>query len=188
MAVLHKAWPNTGIFRHFKAVGASAKINRRSTAVQEEGLMALKMITLVKRKPGLTYEQFRKAYEEGHSQLAQKMFGHLWTSYRRYYIKDAANFTAGSGIPGAGQGGECPIDAFSEVTFPDMEAVQENNRIASTPENRRLFAEDEAALFDRVHCWVGIAEEVVDDPQAKYKALNKPGVALPLSINALEKS
>jgi hypothetical protein len=136
--------------------------------------MPIKVIIMVKRKAGLTPEQFRHAYETGHSRLALKLFGHLWLEYRRHYLKGANSFVAAAGIPGYGAGqAECAFDAISETVFPDMDALQESNRIASLPENKRMLAEDEERLFDRHNCWVAVADMVSDDPRAVHAELNR---------------
>jgi hypothetical protein len=136
--------------------------------------MPIRVINIVKRKPGMTHEEFRRRYETGHSRLALKMFGHLWTGYRRYYIKNANSFLAASGIASYGKGqAECACDAISEVIFPDMRALEESNRIASISENKRILEEDEATLFDRPNCWVAVADTVEDDPPTVYAELNR---------------
>jgi hypothetical protein len=136
--------------------------------------MSIKVIVMVKRKPGMTHEEFRERYETGHSRLALKLFGHLWTEYRRHYIKNANSFAAASGIAGYGKGqAEPAYDAISETIFPDMAALQESNRIAAIPENKRVLEADEATLFDRPNCWVAVADMVEDDPHAVHAALNR---------------
>ena len=44
-----------------------------------------KVIWLLRRKPGITIEQFRAHYENSHARLAQKYFGDLLLSYKRNY-------------------------------------------------------------------------------------------------------
>jgi hypothetical protein len=136
--------------------------------------MPVKVMMMIKRKPGMTPEEFRHAYETGHSRLGLKLFGHLWLEYRRHYVNNANSFLSASGIPGYGKGqGECPCDAISEMVFPDMAAVLESNRIANIPENKRLLGEDEERMFDRANSWVTIAEMMTDDPRAAHAELNR---------------
>jgi hypothetical protein len=45
----------------------------------------VKLIFLLKRKPGITPEQFRAHYENSHSRHAQKYIGHLLIGYHRNY-------------------------------------------------------------------------------------------------------
>ncbi len=44
-----------------------------------------KIFWLLKRKPGISHEQFRHHYETSHAVLGQKYFGHLILSYKRNY-------------------------------------------------------------------------------------------------------
>jgi hypothetical protein len=136
--------------------------------------MPVKVVMMLKRKPGMTHEEFRHAYETGHSRLGLKLLGHLWLEYRRHYVNNANNFLGEAGIPNYGSGhGECPCDAISEMVFPDMAAVEESNRIASLPENKRMLAEDEERMFDRPNCWITIVEMMTDDPRAAHAELNR---------------
>ena len=64
--------------------------------------MSIKVIVMLKRKPGLSPEEFRHKYETGHAPLAVKLFGHLWTEYRRNYLGAANSFVDVKGAPVAG--------------------------------------------------------------------------------------
>jgi hypothetical protein len=136
--------------------------------------MPVKVMMMLKRKPGMTQKEFCHAYETGHSRLGLKLFGHLWLEYRRHYVNNANNFLGEGGIPDEGGGeGKHPCDAISEMVFPDMAAVEESNRIATLPENRRLLTEDEDRMFDRANCWITIVEMMTDDPRAAHAELNR---------------
>ena len=71
-----------------------------------------KVIWLLRRKPGITMDQFRNHYENSHARLAQKYFGDLMLSYKRNYKTE----TWGGGVPTAKSsddakgGGFGPID------------------------------------------------------------------------------
>jgi hypothetical protein len=55
---------------------------------------------------------------------------------------------------------------MTEFIFPDLAALEEMNRIAALPENKRLLSEDEATLFDRERCWVSVCEVLEEDLSA----------------------
>ena len=127
--------------------------------------MPIKVILMLRRKPGMSPEAFRSAYEGGHSRLGLRLFGHLWREYRRNYLGPANSVAAEARTPtevGAGQA-ECPCDVITEMVFEDMAALEEMNRIASIPENQRLLSEDEETLFDRENCWTSMCEVIEED-------------------------
>lgn len=119
--------------------------------------MPIKKIVLVRRKAGLSPEEFRDGYENSHSRIAVRLFGHLWLSYTRNYLLPGRNFkTAQFDGPDA-----MGFDAISEFVLRDEAAWDEMNRIAA--ENTVLIKEDEARWFDQVHCWLADCEPLVED-------------------------
>jgi hypothetical protein len=130
--------------------------------------MPIKVMLMLRRKEGMTPAEFRAAYEKGHSRLGLRLFGHLWTEYRRNYLGAANHFAAESGTPtdATAAGPECPYDVITELVFEDMAALAEMNRIAALPENKRLISEDEETLFDREHCWTAMCEVLEEDLSA----------------------
>jgi len=121
--------------------------------------MPVKMIVMVRRKAGLTPEEFRDGYENSHSRIAVRLFGHLWISYRRNYLRIARNFSGeswGSDVVG--------FDAVSEFVLRDEAAAEEMSRIAR--EHAEMLAEDEARWFDQSHCWKVSCETIDEDLSA----------------------
>ena len=127
--------------------------------------MSIKVMLMLRRKDGMTPDAFRAAYEGGHSRLGLRLFGHLWTAYRRNYLGAANHFAAEAGTPTRGTSAEsaCPYDVITEMVFEDAAALDEMNRIASLPENKRLLSEDEETLFDRKNCWTSVCEVLEED-------------------------
>ena len=127
--------------------------------------MAIKTILLLKRRPGLSAEDFRTAYETRHSRLALRLFGHLWLAYRRSYLGPANRFSDAAGTPtdAGAAGADSPYDVITEIVYRDRAALEESNRIAAIPENARLLAEDEASMFDREACLASIVEVIEED-------------------------
>ena len=121
--------------------------------------MPIKMLVLVRRKAELSPEQFRDGYENSHSRIAVRLFGHLWLSYRRNYLTSARNFDGDlSGIDVVG------FDAISEFVLRDEAAAAEMGRIAG--EHIEELQADEARWFDLTHCWKVSCETIVEDLSA----------------------
>jgi hypothetical protein len=102
-----------------------------------------KVLILLKRKPGLTFAEFREHYENSHAKLGEKYFGHLFQSYCRNYIP--------SGMPlgEEDQRVELAYDCITELIFRDDQAYLEFRRLAGDPEVRRVLIEDEELFLDR---------------------------------------
>ena len=120
--------------------------------------MPVRKIVMVRRKRGLTPEEFRAGYEGSHSRIAVKLFGHLWLSYRRNYLTQGHAFKGGGETQGADDVG---FDAISEFVLRDAAAEAEMSRIAL--ENWDMIKEDEAKWFDQAHCWT-MACESLEEP------------------------
>ena len=123
--------------------------------------MPVKMMVMVKRKQGLSAEAFRNGYENGHSRLAVRLFGHLWTEYRRSYLGSGNSFSgylAGAGEADAG------YDAISEIVFRDAAGVEEMLRIAT--EHYDEIRTDELRWFDRANCWMLTCDTVEEELSA----------------------
>jgi hypothetical protein len=123
--------------------------------------MPVKKIVMVKRKPGLTPEQFRDGYENSHSRIAVELFGHLWLEYRRNYLTTGYSFEPGPAGGGPDGPNEIGFDAVSEFILPDEAALAEMGRISA--EHRARIKEDEARWFDQTRCWVVGCETIVED-------------------------
>lgn len=142
-------------------------------------MSAIKLILAVKRKPGLSAEEFREIYENMQTHVGLRLFGHLWTSYRRHYIEGGQTFAADESVPVAGNLATQPFafDCISEIVYPNMEALQESARIAAIPENHRLIVEEEEALFDRPACWTLTCKVVDYDPPIDSAKMGNPHTA-----------
>lgn len=122
--------------------------------------MAIKIIVMVRRKPGLTPQEFRDGYENSHSRIAVELFGHLWIDYRRNYLLEGRSFEPGAH---GSTGGPDAIgfDAVSEYVLRDAAAEAEMSRIAR--ENWDMIKEDEARWFDQEHCWTVTCDTMVEE-------------------------
>jgi hypothetical protein len=113
------------------------------------------MIVMVKRKLGLTPEQFRDGYENSHSRIAVELFGHLWLEYRRNYLTAGRRFAASDRSDGPDEIG---FDAVSEFVLRNEAALAEMGRIGATYFER--IKEDEAKWFDQARSWIVACETI----------------------------
>lgn len=115
----------------------------------------LKIVAILKRKPGMSFEEFRERYETSHVELAKKYFGHLMVEYRRNYLPSAPS-VAESDLEASGS--SSGPDVVTEICLRDEEAYAEFTRIFSDPAILKILQDDEATFQDRsASCW-GIAQ------------------------------
>jgi hypothetical protein len=121
----------------------------------------VKIFWLLKRKPGITPEQFRERYER-HSRLGQKLCGHLQSSYKRNYkleIKGGGTPTTHGAKASFGDiTWDC--DVISEVVFHDEAAYEARKAIFADPVTAKMFYDDEEDFLDRTSVIMFRADEV----------------------------
>mgnify|MGYP003562467236 CR=1 FL=1 len=120
--------------------------------------MPIKKIVMVKRKAGLTPEQFRDGYENSHSRLAVELFGHLWLSYKRHYLTTGHCFAESGEDKGPDVVG---FDAVSEFVLRDKGAYAEMAKIS--PENAARLKEDEDKWFETSRSFLMSCDTVEED-------------------------
>ena len=109
-----------------------------------------KVMWLLKRKEGITHEQFRDHYESSHAKMAQKYFGDLMIEYKRNYKTEVW----GGGVPTEPGGGtfvqsEWQYDCIAEWVTPSEEDFEHINRIFADPVIGKEFHDDEENFLDR---------------------------------------
>lgn len=106
-----------------------------------------KLILLVKRKPGLTHEEFRAHYEASHAPLARANLPWL-----RKYVR---NFL--TPLPGRP---EPEYDCITEFWYDSMEDCEASRAFCQTPEGQ-VLAQDEERFMDRpaMLCYVATEAE-----------------------------
>ena len=108
-----------------------------------------KLILFVKRKEGLTHEQFREHYERTHAPLAKSRLAPQWlVRYQRNFL------TAFPGQP------EPPYDCVTEFWFEDQAALEACLAWVRTDEGG-LLARDEENFMDRASMRTFIADVAV---------------------------
>jgi uncharacterized protein (TIGR02118 family) len=104
----------------------------------------MKMILLLKRKPGITAEEFKNYYESNHAPMATKYL-HFGT-YKRYYIDKENLYEAGHVEHAA------PLpdyDVVVEIGFDSPDDYQKMMDVLGDPVSGKQFADDEANFLDR---------------------------------------
>lgn len=105
---------------------------------------------LLRRKPGISFEQFREHYETSHAVLGAKYFGHLMTGYRRNYVLPAETVAAVSPVMGAVLGAKgWDYDCIAEWDLRDEAAFEQVVATLSDPVIGKLFHDDEEHFLDR---------------------------------------
>ncbi len=121
-----------------------------------------KLMMFMKRKEGMSFEDFRAHYENVHIPGVAKWVGHLFSASSRYYPQNHINLYVGR--PDADQApqddGGIDYDAVSVYTIRDEAALGELLRIAADPEFTRWATEDEANFADRARSRQTLAEEI----------------------------
>ncbi|HKX77753.1 MAG TPA: EthD domain-containing protein [Novosphingobium sp.] len=100
------------------------------------------IVLLLKRKPGMTPEEFKAHYESSHAQMAMKHHGHLMKDYRRNYTETQF------GLDEFGKPLKEPVyDCVTVITFENDENMAEFMK--ENPELSAEFIADEHRFLDR---------------------------------------
>ena len=124
--------------------------------------MGFRVVWLVKRKPGLTPEEFREHYIN-HVPKIKKYLGHLTLEYSVSFINEAFG---GINEASSGKGyiaGAIPAayDCVTTMTAIDKAAFDEGLRITQQPEVAKILDEDENKFIDHKAVVTYFCDEVV---------------------------
>ncbi|MGH6747341.1 EthD domain-containing protein [Novosphingobium sp.] len=100
--------------------------------------MTVTVITLLKRREGMSREQFRAYYESHHRRIGERVLAGHATRYVRRYL-----------APLDGVDQPCDADVVMEIDFSDEAARDACFAALAESETQAMIAEDEARLFDR---------------------------------------
>jgi hypothetical protein len=112
----------------------------------------LKMIALLKRRPGMSVEEFREYYETTHRLIGEKHLKNFATRYMRRFLN---NLAVG---PHTMETQE--YDVITEAWFPDRQSLDGFLEHVAIQANAEEIAKDEANLFDRSRHQMFLVEEV----------------------------
>jgi hypothetical protein len=114
----------------------------------------MKIVILIKKKPGLSREAFINYYETSHSVIGKRLLGHLWTKYVRNYPKGLMDYQPEQNSV------DDSYDAVTEIWLKDEAALAEMGRIINLPENNKVILADEEKFQDRKKTRLLIVDEV----------------------------
>ena len=100
----------------------------------------IKVITPLKRKPGMTVKEFRNYYETKHRVIGEKYLLGFADKYVRRFTNPVPDNT--------GNFLEPEFDVLLEVWYPDMESFNACVAKLSEPDVAKEIKADEAKLFD----------------------------------------
>jgi uncharacterized protein (TIGR02118 family) len=115
----------------------------------------VKVVTLLKRKAGMSREDFVRYYEAHHAVLATQVVPGL-LDYRRMYIS-AERPAFGTPAPAL------DFDVITTLVFADTAAYERAFDTLRRPAIAQRIADDEARLFDRSNITAYLVDEYVSD-------------------------
>lgn len=101
----------------------------------------IKLVFLLKRRAGMSFDDFKKYYETRHAVLGRK-FLPTAVRYQRRFLQ-------AYGAPAGYENPDDGYDCITEMWFTDRAALDAAMAGASTPDVAAILAEDEEKLFDR---------------------------------------
>ncbi len=114
----------------------------------------MKIVILIKKRAGMSREDFINHYENSHAVLGKRLLGHLWVKYVRNYPTGLMKY----------QPEETSVDdsydAVTEIWLKDAAALEEMNRIINLPENNKIILEDEEKFQERTKTRLLIVDEI----------------------------
>ena len=130
-----RVWPWQSNLRSLSRDGSPS-----SSSPPKKRSKVIKVVTLLKRKPELTREQFRDHYETVHRHLGEKyLFPHA-IRYVRRYVDPPRGSSSSEASP--------DFDVMMEVWFPDESAMSAAMQAINSPDAQQEILADEENLFD----------------------------------------
>jgi uncharacterized protein (TIGR02118 family) len=103
----------------------------------------VKQIFTIKRKKGMSFEDFKKHYMEVHAPLVKKSFPEI----RKYIVNLVLQ-----------RGKETPFDAVTEICWDDIDTIV---RVAKSDTFKNVIMADEEKFIDRSSVVVILTEETI---------------------------
>ena len=131
--------------------------------MNNQGTSIYKILLPMKRRPGMTVEEFREYYEDCHAPLAAK-YSTAHLRYVRTYLDPHPH-------PETGPASEPPYDVITELWFDDEGVFESTLQYLTTTTMPPEIVEDEMQLFDRSSFCILTAVERETDLDAVRKTL-----------------
>src|SRR5690242_4910141 len=108
------------------------------------------VVWLLRRKAGVSFEQFRDHYDNSHAVLGAKYLGNLLSGYRRNYVSSADAVEAGGDLTRRVFAAKAwDYDCIAEWDLADMDAFDQALATLADPAIGRTFYDDEEHFLDR---------------------------------------
>lgn len=142
---------------------------------------------LLRRKPGVSFEQFRDHYESSHAVLGARYLGHLLLGYRRNYVQPAPAGPGGGDLVRRVLAAKAwDYDCITEWDLADAEAFAQALATIADPAIGKIFHEDEEHFLDRASVRLILTEQRETDTRscvpAAAAAAIAPGGASPWEL------
>mgnify|MGYP003705142729 CR=1 FL=1 len=119
-----------------------------------------KVMILIKRKPGMSKQDFIAYYEQQHAPLGSSKVPNM-KRYVRHFLHPYGNDVYAADA-------EPPYDVATELWFDDEDDFKRGMAYLTEPETARIIGEDEEKLFDKS----SIRFLVLEDHETDMTALN----------------
>jgi hypothetical protein len=118
----------------------------------------IKIVTPLRKKPGLSTQEFRRYYEKHHRLIGEKYLKDYASHYARRYM---------TALPDReGKLLEPEFDVILEVWYADEASLQACSAKLGEPAVAREILDDEAKLFDCAHIRSYVLEECESNLEA----------------------
>ena len=115
-----------------------------------------KLVALLKRRQGLSMNEFIDYYETTHSKIGDKVLRGNSVKYIRRYFHPIVH-------PSTGEEWESEYDGLMEIWFTDYDQAQSTLAMFAEPAMAKLLIEDEEKLVDRSKLRLFTVEEHESD-------------------------
>ena len=122
--------------------------------------MRIKLIAMIRRRSGLSAQEFREYYEHRHVPLATRLLPYF-AEYQRNYIDHSKHIVPehqNDSIAGTARSPD--FDVITEFVYGSEEDYRRGMAAMADPEIGRILAEDEARFMDRKSITIMFVDEV----------------------------
>ena len=115
----------------------------------------IKLVMPMKRRPGMSIEEFREYYETKHRLIGEKYLKGFATKYMRRFTNPTVDRDGVLRDP--------EYDVFLEIWYPDQATMQACGAVLSSEEVRAEIRADEEQVFDMNFMRAYLVDERVSD-------------------------
>ncbi len=119
----------------------------------------IKLVMPIKKRPGMSTEEFRNYYESHHRLIGEKYLTGFVSRYVRRFLNPLPDRS--------GNVTEPEYDVLLEIWYPDEASFLACGKKLRQPDIAKEIAEDEAKLFDLTRMRSYLVEEFESDVESK---------------------